>query len=58
MGATVDQATYTGSTSKFNSAQIFDGFLGAPWAESMCKVYWTEGKWGQLQVTDLKGSAW
>lgn len=55
MGATVDQSTYTGSTSKFNSAQIFDGFLGAPWAEQVCKVYWTEGKWGQMQVTDLKG---
>lgn len=55
MGATVDQSTYPGSTSKFNSAQIFDGYLGAPWAESVCKVYWTEGKWGQMQVTDLKG---
>lgn len=55
MGATVDQATYAGSTSKFNSAQIFDGYLGAPWAESVCKIYWTEGKWGQMQVTDLKG---
>lgn len=55
MGATVDQSTYPGSTSKYNSAQIFDGYLGAPWAESACKVYWTEGKWGQMQVTDLKG---
>lgn len=55
MGATVDQSTYPGSTSKFNSAQIFDGFLGAPWAESVCKVYWSEGKWGLMQVTDLKG---
>ena len=57
MGATVAPSTYTQATNYWNAAQIFDGYLGAPWAETQEKIFYGEGQWPGLALTDAQGAS-